>query len=265
MKRVWLLFLGICLAGMISAQEEQARPIIRSTMYGMGGLNVYDTYLSPLEYAGTQIRVLRESYRKTRWLDGNISRQTLFQGHAGLTQNQAETANELSGMVNWNYALHYNFSLCDDRIHLLAGPMVQLHGGFVYNTRNGNNPAQARLYANLAASSMAVYHIPWKRLPVTVRYQLDVPFLGVMFSPEYGQSYYEIFSLGHSDGVVCLTSLHNQPSMRHWLTADMKFRSFTLRLGYLADIQQSRVNKLRQHDYSHSFMLGLVKRLVPSK
>lgn len=262
MKRPLLILLFACLAGILPAQEETKRPITRSTMYGAGVVNLYDTYLSPLEYTGVQARVLRESTRMTRWFDGNISRQTLFQGYIGMADNPAETASELAGMVNWNYALHYNFSLMDGQLRLLAGPMVQLHGGFLYNTRNGNNPAQAKLYANLAASSMAVYHIPWKRMPVTLRYQVDTPLLGLMFSPTYGQSYYEIFSLGHTDGIVHFTSLHNQPSLRHWLTADLAFRPFTLRLGYMADMQQSRVGGLRTHDYSHSFMVGLVKKLL---
>lgn len=265
MKKVLSILLSVCLTGTLFAQEHAGRPITRSTMYGAGVVNLYDTYLSPLEYTGVQARVLRESTRMTRWLDGNISRQTLFQGHVGIAHNPAETADELTGMVNWNYALHYNFSLMDGRLHLLAGPMVQVHGGFLYNTRNGNNPAQAKLYANLAASGMAVYHIPWKRMPVTLRYQVDAPLLGLMFSPEYGQSYYEIFSLGHSDGTVHFTSLHNQPSLRHWLTADLRLRPFTLRLGYMADMQQSRVGGLRTHDYSHTFMVGIVKRLLPMK
>lgn len=265
MRRLWVIIISLCTMGILHAQKGDERPIIRSTMYGIGGVNLYDTYLSPLEYTGVQIRVLRESSRMTRWFDGNVSRQTIFQGYAGMTENPAETANELSGMVNWNYALHYNFHLFDGQLRLLAGPMAQLHGGFIYNTRNSNNPAQAKLYANLAASGMAIYHIPWKRVPITLRYQMDAPLLGLMFSPTYGQSYYEIFSLGHTDGIIHFTSLHNQPSLRHWLTADMKFRSFTLRLGYMADMQQSRVGGLRTHDYSHTFMIGLVKRLLPVK
>lgn len=266
MSRI-LFLIGLLYGVMLplSAQttgEANARPITRSTMYGLGAINLYDTYLSPTEYSGVHIKVLRESTRMTPWMDGNVSRQTLFQGYVATTENRAETANELAGMVNWNYALHYNFDLFDNRLRLSAGPMVQLHGGFTYNTRNSNNPAQARLYANLAASGMAQYHIPWKRCPINLRYQIDTPFLGVMFSPQYGQSYYEIFSLGHSDGTVVCTSFHNQPSLRHWFTADFGFRKFTLRVGYMADMQQSKVNNLRTHDYSHSFLIGLVKKLT---
>ena len=246
----------------VGLRAQDANPVTRSTMYGLGGVNLYDTYLSPMEYTGVQVRVLRESSRMTPWMDGNVSRQVLFQGYMAAAENRAETASELAGMVNWNYALHYNFSLFEDRLTLLVGPMAQLHGGFVYNTRNSNNPAQARLYVNLAVSSMAQYRIPWKHCPLVLRYQVDAPCLGVMFSPQYGQSYYEIFSLGHADGTVVCTSFHNQPSLRHWLTADMTFRKFTLRAGYMADMQQARVNGLRSHDYSHTFMLGLVHKFV---
>ena len=251
---LWLVSVGLC--------AQEARPVIRSTMYGLGAVNLYDTYLSPMEYNGVQVRVLRESSRLTPWMDGKVSRQVMFQGHVATAENRAETASELAGMVNWNYALHYNFRCLDERLRWTIGPMAQIHGGFLYNTRNSNNPAQAKLYANLAASAIVAYSLPWKWLPVEVRYQLDVPFMGEMFSPQYGQAYYEIFSLGHADGTVCFTSFHNQPTWRHWLTADMKFQKFTLRVGYMADMQQARANGLRSHDYSHSFMLGLVHKFV---
>lgn len=264
-RKIALFLCALCAVCCLSAQtadEDTARPIVRSTMYGVGSINLYDTYLSPVEYSGTQVRVLRESARMTRWMEGHVSRQTLFQGYLAAAENVAGTNSELAGMVNWNYALHYSWYLAGRRLRLSAGPMVQAHGGFTYNTRNGNNPAQARLYANLAASGMAQYHLPWKCCPLTFRYQVDLPFLGVMFSPQYGQSYYEIFSLGHSDGTVVFTSFHRQPTLRHWFTADLQFRRFTLRLGYMADMQQARVNALRSHDYSHTFMIGLVHNLA---
>lgn len=262
MKRGLLAFVAFCwMACSLSAQEKGGRPITRSTMYGVGVANLYDTYLSPVEYKGKQVRVLRESSRMEPWWGGRVSRQTLFQGHLALTDNPTETANELAGMVNWNYALHYNIPLFDGRLRLLVGPMMQMHGGFLYNTRNGNNPAQAKLYTSVAASGMVLYNINWKRSPITLRYQVDVPVMGIMFSPEYGQSYYEIFSLGHTDGTIHFTSLYNQPSMRHWLTADVNFGKITLRVGYMADMQQASVGGLKSHDYSSSFMVGLVRKL----
>ncbi len=241
------------------------RYITRSTMYGMGCMQVLDTYLSPIEYSGVQINLLRESSRRTRILRGKVSMQTIFQGNIGLAENPSATGNELTGLLNWNYALHYNFNPINDKLHFALGPMAQIQGGFIYNTRNSNNPAQAKCYINLAASGMIAYQIPWKIIPIKLRYQLDVPLLGAMFSPQYQQSYYDIFSLGHYDGNIVFTSLHNQPSMRSWFTSDFSFRTFTLRLGYMADLHQSKVNNIKCHTYSHAFMIGFVKNLYHFK
>ena len=82
-----------------------------------------------------------------------------------------------------------------------------------------------------------------------------------MFSPHYGQSYYEIFTLGNSDGVIQFTSLHNQPSVRQMLSIDFPVRYAKLRFSYMADLQQSDVNNIKTHTYSHVFMVGFVKDL----
>lgn len=82
-----------------------------------------------------------------------------------------------------------------------------------------------------------------------------------MFSPNYGQSYYEIFTLGNWNGVINFTSLHNQPSLRQMLTVDFPVGRAKMRLAYLWDAQQSKVNDIKTHTYSHVFMVGFVKEL----
>lgn len=254
-----LLIILCCLGiGTATAQQTADRPITRATMYGVGYTNVFDTYLSPQEYKGVEVRISRESMRMMRFADGNWSRQIFFQGNLGYTHNHVDNNNMISALVNWSYALHHHFALTEN-FKLLAGGLVDLNGGFAYNLRNGNNPAQARAYANLCASGMAVWKLQLKRMPLTLRYQLNVPVLGVMFMPNYGQSYYEIFSVGHWSGVINFTSLHNQPSLRQMLTVDFPVRKAKLRLGYICDLQQAKVNDIKTHTYSHAFMVGFVK------
>ncbi|GAA6346678.1 hypothetical protein CE91St6_02540 [Phocaeicola dorei] len=231
---------------------------MRATLYGVGFTNILDTYLSPMEYTGPEIRILRESMRMTKLMNGNVSVQSLFQANLSLTENKAETSNEMSGMVNWNYALHYQFRLTEN-LKILAGPMLDLNGGFIYNMRNSNNPAQAKAYVNLAASGMVIYRFHIGNYPLIARYQANLPVMGVMFSPEYGQSYYEIFSLKNGGKNVLFTSLHNQPSLRQLVTLDFPIRSVNMRFGYLCDIQQAKVNNLKSHIWSHAFMIGFVK------
>ena len=142
-----------------------------------------------------------------------------------------------------------------------SGGLFDVNGGFVYNLRNSNNPASARAYVNLDASGMAIWYLKIKRYPMVLRYQVNVPMIGLMFSPHYGQSYYEIFSLGNSSGVIQFTSLHNQPSLRQMLSVDLPIGYTKMRFSYLADLQQYKVNNIKTHTYSHVFMVGFVKDL----
>lgn len=262
---VFILLMGYTLPSLGGNGNEcdslQAdRYVMRTTMYGVGYSNIFDTYLSPQEYQGMDFRVSRETMRMSRMGDGNISIQNLFQANVSYTHNRADNNNTLAGLVNWNYGLHYQFRITEN-FKLLAGGLGDFNGGFVYNLRNTNNPASARAYINLDASGMAIWRIRLKRHPITLRYQVNVPVMGVMFSPHYGESYYEIFTLGHSGGVIRFTSVHNQPSVRQLFTVDFPIRYATMRMGYFCDLQQSSINGIKTHTYSHVFMVGVVKEL----
>ena len=143
-------------------------------------------------------------------------------------------------------------------MRLIAGGEVHAGLGAIYNNRNSNNPVQAKADIDIDASLMAVYPFHIRKVPFTARYQTSLPLIGAMFSPRYGQSYYEM-SLGNYDRNVCFTYPGNAPSMRHFLTLDFPIAGFTFRAGYLCDIRQSRVNGLRSHIWNHSFMIGYVK------
>lgn len=60
---------------------------------------------------------------------------------------------------------------------------------------------------------------------------------------------------------MVFTSLHNNPSLRQMVTLDFPIRNVTMRVGYVCDIQQSKVNNLKSHAYSHNFMIGFVRNL----
>lgn len=255
---ICLLFLLSCVK--ISAQDSirHEKYIVRSAMVGVGMANVYDTYLSPLEYKGPELRFMHENMRMTGLWGGHVSAQRIVQVNVAYTDNISKSSKSYSGMFNWTYALHYQYNV-DDNLKILFGPMVDLNAGFIYNTRNSNNPAQAKGYGNIDASAMLIYKFRIARYPMVVRYQANLPFAGVMFSPEYGQSYYEMFSLKHGGKNVLFTSFHNAPSLRQMITLDFSVGKTILRAGYLCDIQQAKVNNLKSHLYSHNFMIGFVR------
>ncbi len=191
------------------------RYVTRATMYGVGFTNVFDTYLSPQEYKGIDFRVSRELIRMTKLFDGNVSVQNFFQANISYTHNRADNNNTFSGLVNWNYGLHYQFRLTDN-FKLLAGGLIDVNGGFVYNLRNTNNPASARAYVNLDASGMAIWHLKIKRYPMVLRYQVNLPVMGVMFSPLRTILLRDIL-FGKFERSDKIHLLHNQPSLRQML------------------------------------------------
>jgi hypothetical protein len=262
-----LLFLLLCISPFVAAQEKpDSIPAwtqdnsfrTHATMFGIGHLNILDTYLSPQEYTGTQFKLMRENMRMTRLLNNRISVQNIIQGHFAYTKSPTEDSKQLSGMFGWNLTWHYNWSITP-ALHILLGPGMSINGGFTYNTRNGNNPAQARLSTDLNLSAMAIYKLHfWNRI-FTLRYQADMPVVGLMFSPNYGQSYYEIFSLGNYDHNVCFTNPFQAFSINQLLSFDIPIYGATLRIGYLGSIRQNQVNHLKQHDWSNLFIIGYVK------
>lgn len=260
-KRLLTLWFALLACAGLGAQEDSlyaTRYVMRSFLFGAGHANVLDTYLSPLEYEGPEVRLMYENMRMTKLLGGNVSAQNLLQVNFSYTKNPVQTARMYSGIINWNYALHYQFRI-NEQLKILAGPMLDLNGGCIYNERNSNNPAQAKAYGSLAASGMLIYKFRIKRYPFILRYQANLPLAGAMFSPEYGESYYEIFSLGNGGKNVRFTSLHNNPSLRQMLTLDFPINRIKMRIGYVCDIQQAKVNNLKTHVYSHNFMIGFVR------
>ncbi|HEY9542336.1 DUF3316 domain-containing protein [Prevotella sp.] len=237
------------------AQPRQ-KSVVKARMIGIGSSNILDTYLSPEKYSGPEVRYLSHTtYRKT---GSRMSTQVINQGSLAYTDNRSGEGREMAGAYNFGWGRHYNWDLMDGNLNLKAGIMAELTLGFIYNTRNSNNPAQAKAMFDISPNASAQYKFRVARRALTVRYELNLPLAGLMFSPNYGQSYYEIFSKGNYDHNIVPTWPGNAPSMRQLLTLDFNIGRRMLRVGYLGDFQQARVNHLKQHIYSNAFIVGLI-------
>jgi hypothetical protein len=232
--------------------------ITRSTMVGIGRTNILDTYLSAEHFKGNGVSFVNTIERQRpdcRW-------STLLEHEANLstTKDRAHSQQELEGAYNFYWGKLYNWQLFDNRLRLQAGGLVNASLGFIYNTGNGNNPAQARFHLNVMPTGTATYQFSLFHKPITARYELSLPLGGIVFSPNYGQSYYEIFSQGNYDHNVVPTTFVSAPEWRQMLTFDVRlWKSGTLRIGYLGNMQQYKVNDLKQHVYTHRFLIGFTK------
>ena len=288
--KIYKLLLSVCLlgcAGIAAASDNKgcdndvcdASPVpatlkTNALMIGAGATNILDTYLSPEKYRGLDLRLLSHTRREkdsTQWIN-----QFQHEGNIAYADNRSGNGGEMAGGYTFRYSLlrKWHTTLWRHPLQLLAGGTAAANAGFVYNTRNGNNPANARLSLHIEPTVGLDYPIgharrigglsfsPYNsdRYPAVLHYEVSVPLIGLMFSPNYGQSYYEIFSRGNYDHNCVPTTTGSTPSLRQMLTIDFRLARTTWRVGYLGTIEQSRVNGLKTHTYTHSLMIGIVKR-----
>ena len=244
------------------------RETVHSTMVGVGTSNVLDSYLSPYNYTGVDVRLQRETMRMLRRWDGRVATQSLIDINCAFNENRPGSMNEYAGGIRyshgWYYMLHGSnivnpVERSATRWNVAAGLAASAYLGCVYIDRSGNNPAQAKASLTVDASLLATCRLHLLRRNFLLRGQVSVPMTGVAFSPNYGQSYYETFVLGHYDKNAVFVHPFNMPSLHTKLTLDIPLRSADLRIGYMGQIDQSKFNNLKYHNYSHAFMIGFNK------
>ena len=242
------------------------RIVVKSSQFGVTLLNNLDTYLSNYNHKGLGLNYSHEAFRNTRTGNYHWKYQKLLNITAGYAIQGSNL--QYAALIGYSWSGYHPFRVAKG-LTLLAGAQIQLEGGALYNPAGGNSPVAAKLRTALAASGMAIYRFPILRSEWIARYQIDIPLIGAMFAPEFGQSYYEIFGLGHAKNVVAFTHPGNNPSWRHMLSLDIPMRakrhSTTLRISYIADLYQSRINDINCHIYRHTFSLGFAKTIFKVK
>ncbi len=255
----------------LKAAEEARKLRWRATTVGLGSANVLDTYLSPYNYTGLNLRFHHDSRRLTRWLSSGerveqlrVSFRTSADIDFSMLDNPAGNVDEYAGGVC--YALSWQYACIGRGLHprfqLEAGPMLTGYIGAIYNERNGNNPAQAKASLTLDAAAHATYRFRMLKRACALHVGASVPLVGLAFSPRYGQSYYEAFVLDQEKQTLVFAHTANMPSLRGNIMLDIQLRrkrQTALRLGYDATLMQSRFHDIRYHSYTHTFMFGLVQ------
>ena len=238
------------------------RIVVKSSQLGVTLLNNLDTYLSNYNHKGLGLNYSHEAFRDACTGNYHWKYQKLLNITAGYAIQGSNL--QYAALISYNWSGYHPCKVAQG-LTLLAGVQIQLEGGALYNPAGGNNPAAAKLRTALAASGMAIYHFPVLRSEWVARYQIDIPLMGAMFAPEFGQSYYEIFGLGYAKNIVAFTHPGNNPSWRHMLSLDIPIKATTLRLSYIADMYQSRINDINCHIYRNTFSIGFTRTIFKVK
>ena len=232
----------------------------QSHMIGFGPSRILDTYISQEKFSGvgfTYLYIYDGRKPGKHW-------QNTIEHEVDLSKSKDRSGNisMLEGNYNLYWGRYRQWLLCDNRLKLQAGGLANANLGFLYDMSSSNNPAQARLALNIMPSGIATYRFTLGQQRFSLRYELNLPLLGIMFSPNYGQSYYEIFTRGNYDRNVVPTTFVSAPNFRQVLTLDWELSTrWALRIGYLGNYQQADINHLKQHIYTHRVLLGISRCL----
>ena len=238
------------------------RVVQRSTLHGISLLNTLDTYLSGYDHKGAGYHIQHETLRRAHTGSYNWIFRTRTDATLGIATQHSNS--QLLLMASRRWSGYHPFTI-GGNLKILAGAQIRAEGGALYTPAYSNNPVSAKAGVTMDASAMAVYTFLIGEKEYRARYTMDIPLIGAMFAPEYGQSYYEIFGLGHTRGIIHISSPFNAPSMTHSFAIDIPTRKSTLRIAYIADIYQSDINSLRTHIYTHSLLVGYSRTIYKVK
>lgn len=233
-----------------------SRPVTASYSLEIGKKNVIATYLSPLHYSGTDIS-----------LAGNWSKALPFSPESAIMHfdasvgfssllNPAKTAKMIGLDAAFNWGMSWRHRLpC--RLQLTAGGSVGIEGGAYYLLRNGNNPVEAIADVSIAARFSGSYPLKIGNLHLLLQDVASIPSLGVFFSPEYGETYYEIY-LGNRKGLTHLGWWGNNFRFDNLLSVTLDFGRTALSAGYRLHAFNQWANNLNTKIIKHSFVIGII-------
>lgn len=238
------------------AQKENA------SLISIGHVDILDTYLSQEKATGLELRYNKERLNRKLVESGDTTVAKLRKWSSFVSQEALVTKAGTRGNSNsilgamYNLRLGWHYNIDPSPLNVRFGLLGDFVLGGLYNTRNSNNPAQLKLALSVDPSVLATWKFSIKGKPFALRYEASAPLLGIAFSPNYGQSYYEIFTRGSYDHNVVFTSLASGFQVQQQLLLDFRLWKTTFTIGYLNDIRQLSANSLKYHQYTHAVTIG---------
>ena len=227
MKRFLIVFI-MCLTAVAAMAQ-----CLNRWKFGAGQLSQTNQVLSDQKYKGTSVSFEGLHIGNYRKSDKNIFWSFLDRFEYSWMLNSSQTARLHYVSARFDFGTHYVFDL-GQGFKLSAGGLVDVSGAVSYVPRNVNNIASADAQFGIRAVAMAHYKY-WvnERFSITCHYGLTTPVIGCFFSPEYGESYYEIWK--HLSSSLArdfhFSSFHNRYGVSGIFDFDFIFRTGVLTVG----------------------------------
>lgn len=236
--------------------EDAPRPVLQEYRLEIGGGTALSTYLSPLRYSGRVAGASGEWTKASQWSPENLIMQFEAGGSLRDYMNPAKTATMMGidGMfawgMQWRKRLPYS-------LQITAGGSLDLSGGCLYLTRNGNNPINVYASASVDINTSLSWRFRIGRLPMVLSDEIRIPSLGAFFSPQYGETYFEIW-LGNHKNLAHCGWWGNNFRIDNLLSVKMDFGRTAMEIGYRYDYRSAYASHLNTQISTHSFVIGII-------
>ncbi len=233
------------------------RPVTSVFMAGVGPASSLDSYLSDVRYTGINASLAYEHLQSTGFSPRHWVRQLYLDADFQHTKNMARNRVAYTVGLSARWALMHRWNaVLTPGLSLFVGGSTQLDCRAEYRPSNSNNLLAVHAEWDVGASAMAVYNTRLRTSPVSLRYQADVPVLGVLYSPQFDESYYEMY-VGNRSGLAHFASWGCRFAITNSVFADFRLGATILRLGYRNRYYSSSVSHISYRRCSHAFIIGV--------
>lgn len=256
--KIFILISGLLFYPLTSFSQETpkpVRPVTSAYTFDAGSASILDTYLTPIRYKGYNLALGYERFQAMKFNPDKWIMQLSCGIDYSNVNNIVKNRTMHSLMIGFQWGMMHRWNILPG-LKLHAGGSTEFHGGVIYNQYNSNNPCSAKIRWSINLTGMVTYNVKIGKLPVTLRYQPVIPFMGAFFSPEYGESYYEIY-LGNMSNIVHFGWWGNRFDMTNIFTADLHLGATCLRLGYRGRIESSWINNINTQIFTNSAIIGI--------
>lgn len=248
--------LALSLRAEVTDSVAPLRPVSSMFTAEVGHATLLDTYLTPNRYTGIHMALGYTATQATGFAPDRWVRQL----HVGVdyapVKNPTGNRTMHSLMAEGRWSLMHLWPGWRPGVRILAGGNTTFRGGAVYNPSGSNNVVSARIHWSVGAAAMLVWNTRLGRVPATFSYSLSLPLAGVFFSPEYDESYYEIY-LGNHRHLAHFGWWGNRFDIDHCLSMDLHLGGTTVRVGYRGRCERSWVSHIDTRLATHSLVIGV--------
>lgn len=240
----------------IGSVADLPREVTQEYRLELGAGSAVDTYLSPIRYSGRAFSISGLWSKSSQWSPENLVMHFAGSFNMRDMRNPSRTASMIGidGYFGWGLSWRRRLP---HNLQVTAGGALDFSGGALYLPRNGNNPVSADAYAGIDVSASVSWRFRIGRVPAILADNVRIPTIGCFFSPQYGETYYEIYLGNHKDLAHC-GWWGNRFCIDNLLSLRLDLGRTAMEVGYRYALRSSWVCGLDTKVQSHQFVIGVI-------